>query len=459
METRAAQQENVRFVLTGGDVTVVKSTFPSWRGAYAGRVPRRPPRSSLGLEFVDTVVDSPSLGMVADSVRKDLAQAAVGRGDPVLVLFLAHYLGKATLEAPELLRPRLRAMLVGWEIEELTSTLIEELSGADVLLGISDFNTSVFARAFPGTPAITVPVCPPLPSKAEPDRALWGLPEGTIVFLNVFNTVSGFDRKNPIDVHEAFRRAFPDRDDVRLVFKVHGGFDKNPDEGELTGEESRAAEFLARCAADDRVILVDEQLDYKTVLSLVSSCDVYVSLARAEGLGLPVLEAMALGVPTVAMDYAGHGDFVRPGSNVLVPYDVVEIGDDASHYYHPREYPTRPVWAQPRLDDAAQLLRELADDPELRLRVGEAGRVAARDFERRCAESTWVHDLEAALSSPGVRAAHPDRDAAFRAVVDRDRAMWLEHERVVRRARRNLRWRTRLGRVKRTLLGWPRRSV
>lgn len=428
--------------------------------------PRSSPESYGGLELHDAMADgTTSLSMVGQSVREDLRRAsrpgAAGaarapgqRLPPVLTLQLAHYLGRSTLAHPALVEPRLRAILVGWEIEQLTHTLLEELAGADVLLGISDFNSSVFRRHFPHTPVLTAPMCPPLPERAVVDRRRWRIPDGTTAFLNVFQPASGFDRKNPIDTYAAFARAFPGRDDVRLVFKVHGGFDKNPDEGDLRGEEERAREFLRLCATDQRVILVDELLSYDDVLSLVSSCDVYVSLARAEGLGLPVLEAMAMGVPAACMAYSGHVDFVTEEANCLVPFDVVDIPESASHFYHPDSYPVRPQWAQPRLEDAARLLRELADRPDLRARLAERGRSAALLYQQRCQRSDWVARLEELLTSPDVLAHHDVREAAFQRVVARDRAVWLEHERRVRRARRTLAIRTRLGRARR--LVWSR---
>jgi glycosyltransferase involved in cell wall biosynthesis len=423
-------------------------------------------RTRSGLEFHDTVAGgTTSLSMVGQIVREDLLRRDVRSGPstprlrrpaPLLSFYLAHYLGHSTLAHPELLRPRLRALLVGWEIEQLTQTLLEELAGADVLLGVSEFNSEVFRRHFPDTPVLTVPVCPPLPERAERDRARWGIPEDVTAFLNVFQPASGIDRKNPIDAYQAFAQAFPGRQDVRLVFKVHGGFEKNPDERDLTGEEDRAREFLALCAGDERVILVDELVTYEDLLSLMASCDVYVSLARAEGLGLPVLEAMAMGVPTVCMAYTGHLDFVSEDTNRLVPFDVVDIAESASHFYHPRSYPDRPRWAQPRLTETALCLRELADQPDLRTQIADRARRAALDYQRRSRESRWVERLEELLTSHAVLARHEEREAAFQRVVARDRAVWLLHERSVRRARRSLTVRTRLGRVKRLLLGRAR---
>lgn len=311
----------------------------------------------------------------------------------------------------------------------------------------------MYRRHFPATPVITVPVCPDFPKRPGPDRARWGIPAGCVAFLNVFNPVSGFDRKNPIDALAAFQRAFDGRDDVCLVFKTHGGFEKNPEEGQLTGEERRAAEFLHRCESDERVIILDSFMPYDDIVTLISSCDVYVSMSRAEGLGLPVLEAMALGVATMCVAYAGHTDFVAADCNVLVPFDLVDVPDTASHYFHPRQYSEVPRWAQPRIADAAQLMRELADDPDLRDGIGARGAVAARAYQDRCEASAWVRDLTAALGSPQVQAAHSQRESDYQRLARADRRVWLRHEADVRRARRVLNLRTRLGSVKRRVVG------
>lgn len=404
---------------------------------------------------------SPSFGDIARQVVTALqnapadlpAPASSGvarwqRSRPALVLQLAHQLGRATLLEPDLLRPRLRAFLVGWELEELTTTMREELDTADVLLGISEFNSAVYRRHFPDTPVVTVPVCPDFPPRPAPDRPRWGIPDDCVAFLNVFNPVSGFDRKNPIDALTTFQQAFEGRADVRLVFKTHGGFDKNPEEGELTGEEERASQFLELCRTDDRIVLVDTFMSYADLTSLIASCDVYVSMSRAEGLGLPVLEAMALGVSTMCVPYAGHTDFTGDDCNVLVPFDLVDVPESASHYFHPSQYTTPPRWAQPRLADATKLMRELADNPAHRRRTAERGAAAARAYQARCEASGWMEDLADAIASPSVMARHAAREAAYQRVARSDRQMWLDHEARVRRARRLLQVRTFLGRCK-----------
>lgn len=423
-------------------------------------------RSAPNVSFVDAIGASVSLGLVRDIAVRDLRArtrlielstedgwlsrmiaATRGATSPVLVLFVAHHLGRAAHRFPPLLWRRPRVLFLGWEIEQLTTSLKAELNGADVILGISQFNSDVFRRYFPDTPVVAVPICPALPDPMPSSRDSFGLADDPFVVVSVFDPISGMDRKNPLGVIDAFTRAFPGRTDVRLVFKTHGGFHRSPNEA----ERQRGEEFLQSCARDSRIILIDEYWPYQRILALIASSDAFISLARAEGLGLPVLEAMSMGVPTICTAYSGFLDFVTKTSALLVPYDLVDITDSASDYYHPSEYDEQPRWAQPDLDAAAAYLRRLANDPELREMVGTQGRERAREFAAECVARKWVDEVMEALESPQVNAHHADRQRAFLRAIVPSAKQWREHEQEVRRARFMLRVRTVIGRIKRQL--------
>lgn len=405
----------------------------------------------------DSVVESRVVGSAPSWVStfwSSVVPRRIDGADPVVLSYLANYLGRALFLAPEVRRPRLRALFVGWELEQLTASLQAELACADVIVTFSDYVAGVYRHHFPDTPVIAAPVCPPLPDGIRPDRARWDLPVDATLVVTVFDPVSGFDRKNPADVYRAFRQAFPTRDDVRLVVKVHGLLDRS-DATATEGERSRAARFLDLCRTDPRVVLIHEFMEYRDVLTLVASCDVYVSLARAEGIGLPVLEAMSLGVATICSATSGHLDFVTEDSALLVPVTMVDIPADASGHYDPARYAVPPRWAQPDVDAAAGAMSRLADDAQTRASWGRRAARQARAFRVACEHRPWVEELLGALASEQVRAAHPDREAALRAFAAAEVQPWADHDRRLRRARRSLAVRTRLGRIKRGLASGP----
>jgi glycosyltransferase involved in cell wall biosynthesis len=120
------------------------------------------------------------------------------------------------------------------------------------------------------------------------------------------------------------------------------------------------------------------------VVHNVPSPQVMASWARAslavvpsvwqEPLGLVAVEAMLAGCPVVASDVGGLRDVVQHGSTGL----VVPPGDPGA---------------------LAETLDGLLDNPELRRRMGEAGRVHARRYEAAAVTPEIVGIFEAALLS------------------------------------------------------------
>lgn len=68
------------------------------------------------------------------------------------------------------------------------------------------------------------------------------------------------------------------------------------------------------------------------VLAKIKYADFYVHPARSEGFGLPVLEAMQLGTPVIAIDAFGVNEIANERNSFLVPSNGVEYCD----------YPDRP---------------------------------------------------------------------------------------------------------------------
>ncbi len=123
----------------------------------------------------------------------------------------------------------------------------------------------------------------------------------------------------------------------------------------------------------ERLVLVTDNLARREMLSLIASCDAYLSLHRGEGLGLGMLEAMSVDVPVIATDYGGNTDFCKEETAFLVPCHLVKPQTTFPLYKHVRE------WAEPEVGVAAEQLKALFSDSALR----EAKVLAARSFVER----------------------------------------------------------------------------
>ncbi len=105
----------------------------------------------------------------------------------------------------------------------------------------------------------------------------------------------------------------------------------------------------------------------------VAACDCYVSLHRAEGFGLTMAEAMYLDRPVIATGYSGNLDFMTADNSYLVDHTLVDIGQGSD------PYPADGQWAEPDVEHAARLMREVFEHPE---QAAERGRAGGRDIRR-----------------------------------------------------------------------------
>ncbi len=119
--------------------------------------------------------------------------------------------------------------------------------------------------------------------------------------------------------------------------------------------------------------MIDRSLTGEELDGLMAACDCYVSLHRAEGFGLTLAEAMAIGKPAIATGYSGNVDFMNERNSYLVDYEIGRVGPECEIY------PPEGEWANPSVGHAAQLMREVYSDREEGARRGVR---AAEDIAR-----------------------------------------------------------------------------
>src|SRR4029453_7931307 len=161
----------------------------------------------------------------------------------------------------------------------------EALPGGGGVWVAGDFVVEAIAPAAP-KPVRKFPLPVVVPSvPAGVTRSELGLPEGRFIFLFVYDFFSTAERKNPLGLIDAFKRAFgPDDGPVPVSKSINGA--------------KRALELeRVRLAAAGRpdVIVRDEYLSSEQHSALLGHCDAYVSLHRSKGFGLDMAKAMGLG--------------------------------------------------------------------------------------------------------------------------------------------------------------------
>ena len=251
---------------------------------------------------------------------------------------------------PDYFRGRYNVGYWAWELGDFPPQWQSAFEPFDEIWVPSDFALSAVSRASP-VPVVKMPHALNVAPLGPPRRR----PAGPFTFLFMFDFHSSLERKNPVGLIAAYRRAFGSkgaaRGGARLVIKCSHG------DAEGLGRLRRAARGL-------NVTFVDAVLPRAQVDALVDDCDCYVSLHRGEGFGLTLAEAMARGKPVIATGYSGNMDFMRPGNSYPVPYTLVEVGHDDGSYRR------GSAWADPDLSAAAALMRQVAADPAKARAVG-----------------------------------------------------------------------------------------
>ena len=249
-----------------------------------------------------------------------------------------------------------------WEVEEFPKEFWPALDLVDEVWALSEFNRASIA-AVTDKPVFTVPL-PILEPTVAPGltRASFGLPEG-VMFLFSFDLLSILERKNPLGLINAFQRAFTPGEGPVLVLKI------------LNGEQRVDDLERIRWACESRpdIVIIDDYLGHDEYGALLALADCYVSLHRSEGLGLTMAEAMALGKPVIATGYSGNLDFMSSETAYLVPWTPIPVPPGCD------PYPVSAVWADPDLDTAARLMRQVVLSREEAIERGRRGREAVEN--------------------------------------------------------------------------------
>lgn len=170
------------------------------------------------------------------------------------------------------------------------------------------------------------------------------------VFLTMLDFNSRAERKNPGGVLDAFEKAFKTgQNDVCLIIKIMNS----------VAGRSELRSLLKKASEDPRIILIDGVISRTDLINLMRESDCLVSLHRAEGFGLPIAEAMSLGIPVIATGWSSNMDFMDSQNSFPVPYRLKRLSKNA------RPYPKGTLWAEPDTDYAARIMRTLAKYPEI----------------------------------------------------------------------------------------------
>jgi hypothetical protein len=193
----------------------------------------------------------------------------------------------------------------------------------------------------------------------------------------VFLTVGKYEERKSIDeTIRAFSDEFPAGEwpSVELWIKAdHPVFPERIDR------------LKARCAGDARIRVISGLATDATMARLYNCADAFVFPTKAEGFGLPTVEALACGLPTITTDYGGQNTFLQHIAGLFRPvkYEIADIVDPDVEYFYGRDYNGSSYgrWAIPDQASIRAGLREVHDHiGSWRERARQASQIIHRAF-------------------------------------------------------------------------------
>jgi glycosyltransferase involved in cell wall biosynthesis len=116
--------------------------------------------------------------------------------------------------------------------------------------------------------------------------------------------------------------------------------------------------------------IISNHLSNEEYAQMYKSCQAYVSPSRGEGWGMPVTEAMSMGLPVLVTNWSGLVDFVDDSVGRMLNYTLQPIPRSKTIPWWFWE----AKWAEVDVADLRRAMREAYEQPELTRAKGRAAR-------------------------------------------------------------------------------------
>ena len=195
-------------------------------------------------------------------------------------------------------------------------------------------------------------------------------------------------RKGYDELLKGFYRAFSKDVNVKLYLKPDN-FSLDKACGDSKGSELRRA--VAAQGLQDSVVFIEGRYSAHDLALLNSYCDAQIFPSRAEGWGLPLIEGLATGLPTISNYYSGHTEYLGAVKQHIACLDYeTQLVEDLKDIGRGAD---GAVWAVANPDSIAANMLAVRDNP----RSWRSKALKASEVIR--AEFSWENSVVKAVLS------------------------------------------------------------
>ena len=161
-------------------------------------------------------------------------------------------------------------------------------------------------------------------------------------------------RKSTHEIIKSFVDEFSEDENVELLLSVDNPFAKD---GFSTTEER-----LKNCGISHPSIKIVNHISSEKYIDMLQNTDVFLSCARGEGWNLPLIEAMACGIPSIYSNWGGQLEFAEGRGipvNIVKEVPVSSSNDDK---YYSWTWDAPGNFAEPDFIDLSKKMREVFEN-------------------------------------------------------------------------------------------------
>lgn len=240
-----------------------------------------------------------------------------------------------------------------WELEDIPKRWLNSYGLIDEVWVCTNFMEKQLREL--ANKVVKIPFFVDIQSFSLKNKSELKVPRDKFIFLFSFDFLSYYHRKNPEGLVQAFLEAFENDSSVLLIIKSRNG----------KYQKKYMNRLLNMINSHQNIEFRDINYTRDENLSLIKHCDCFVSLHRAEGLGLHLAEAMALSKPVIATNYSGNLEYMNKNNSLLIDYELLPVGDRYA-------FSTKSYWAEPNIKHAAKLMRLIYSNKKLRKQLSHS---------------------------------------------------------------------------------------